>query len=498
MVHKKLIIFFIFFFCCSLAFSETIVLNNGRVIKGEIGQILNDEVPIYISSGKGRIKLVFKKDNIKTIGNYSYDEYLHAINKVTAVLTSDEEKAFESSYEEALHLVAQKRGLDFTEEIEKKVINRDELSEYLRFKVTMEYTEKELENEQKLYTKLGILEPDIDYKSAMVDSSTQNIAAFYAPDENKIYFMKDTHSLIVPVLPSEVMLHELTHALQDQHFSLDTISQENRSLSMDRVLARESVLEGEAVFVSYDILLDYLKKFSTRFEREQLEQFDYQQYILESMLSASKNYFDKDSIFLEVMLFPYVRGTMFVKYAYMTGGWEKVNGIYKELPLSSEQILHPDKYFLLKENPLPLKKPVLHELAHTTEIASGTLGEFYLYIIGKRFLDELFANMLSEGWGNDYFFLFEQKGNLLFIEYSLWDSEKDTKEFFLGYKEILKMKYPDVTLNEFTDHYHGSNEHDEVYVGRSGHHVLILESEFKNTLLLNQIIHPLGFPEIKM
>jgi len=145
---------------------------------------------------------------------------------------------------------------------------------------------------------------------------------------------------------------------------------------------------------------------------------------------------------VELSLFPFVRGAEFIAYAYDLEGWKSVNALYKDLPVSSEQIIHPEKYFLIREDPLLLEAPVFSGIPGFEARARGTLGEFMFYLLGKRFLDDRFARLLSEGWGNDYYEIFEHEDQRVVVILSRWDSLQDAKEFFVGIKDIAAKKYP--------------------------------------------------------
>ena len=47
----------------------------------------------------------------------------------------------------------------------------------------------------------------------------------------------------------------------------------------------------------------------------------------------------------ESLIFPYMQGSEWATQLYKRGGWTMVSNAFTRLPLSSEQILHPEKYF---------------------------------------------------------------------------------------------------------------------------------------------------------
>ena len=155
-------------------------------------------------------------------------------------------------------------------------------------------------------------------------------------------------------------------------------------------------------------MADYIKKMSSSNpQAKMLSSLDMEKFILESMMlmASSLSPEFENKAFVHYLLFPYINGGLFVKYAYDNGGWSKVDSIYKNYPLSTEQILHPEKYFIVEDKPLnlPEKDLSLLALGGYKEISKGTLGEFTIYTLAITFLDDIYAKMLSGGWGNDNF-----------------------------------------------------------------------------------------------
>lgn len=291
-----------------------------------------------------------------------------------------------------------------------------------------------MENERKLLVRLGIIDKETNYKEMVLDLFTKNIAGLYVAEEDTMYILEESTSLISPALPNEVVVHEVVHALQDQYVSLDKLEEDLKKVSDDKRMAMQAIIEGEATFVSYSISADFVEKMVRNMSAEiNLESLDLERWAFEYGLAVTKSFSQdfKNKTFIQYLLFPYLRGGMFIKYAFDNGGWDKVDAIYKNFPLSTEQILHPEKYFLVKDEPLALKEKNLDFLLTEgfKEISRGNLGEITLYTVAELFLDDLHATMLSGGWGNDYYYLYE-KGTLgILVIDSIWDSVLEAEEF---------------------------------------------------------------------
>ena len=115
---------------------------------------------------------------------------------------------------------------------------------------------------------------------------------------------------------------------------------------------------------------------------------------------------------------------------------------YEDLPQSTEQILHPEKY-LSSEAPKPVSLPDLaSQLGGSWEERdAGVLGELLTGIYLGTFLEDDQAETAAEGWGGDRYSLFkdDRSRRLMVIRFS-WDTAEDTDEFFEAYLDLVDEK----------------------------------------------------------
>src|SRR6266498_4264129 len=144
------------------------------------------------------------------------------------------------------------RGLELKGPVQKGIKNKEEIAQYLRERIRDEYDVNELRREGKVLKKLGLIPQEMDYQEFILKLLTEQVGGYYDPDK-KTFFISSW-------LPLEqqkpVMAHELTHALQDQHFGLNRFIKQVRKMENDdMVLARQALVEGEAMAVMFDYLL---------------------------------------------------------------------------------------------------------------------------------------------------------------------------------------------------------------------------------------------------
>lgn len=123
-----------------------------------------------------------------------------------------------------------------------------------------------------------------------------------------------------------------------------------------------------------------------------------------------------------------------------------VDDLYEHPPVSSEHILHPEKW-TAKEYPYQFEWPAFSGkiFRDWKLLESNTIGEIQWRIIfSEHGLAEL-GLKAAEGWDGDSFAVLENQpsNRLMLLICSSWDSEAEAIEFVEAYNELLKVKYAD-------------------------------------------------------
>src|SRR5262249_30191224 len=140
-----------------------------------------------------------------------------------------------------------------------------------------------------------------------------------------------------------LVAHELTHALQDQHFGLPTESEPITDANGDRTIARRALVEGDATLASTAYLAGNLDRGTA------LRLSDEGAGIPEELARRPP---DVPDVIRSSMAFQYNQGTNFAVGASLRGGWPAVDAAHRDPPASSEQVLHNEKYFEHREPPV--------------------------------------------------------------------------------------------------------------------------------------------------
>jgi len=276
---------------------------------------------------------------------------------------------------------------------------------------------------------LGLAPPEFQYRSFVVKLLTEQVAGYYDPKSQQFY-LADWIGLEGQ---KPVIAHELTHALQDQHFNLRRFEKWPKGDS-DADLAAHALIEGDATLA----MTLYMAKnplVALAFIRS-----------LGGSNMASEQYKQAPRAIRESLIFPYEQGSEWATRVYRRGGWASVSQAYAKLPLSSEQILHPDKYFDY-ERPVKVALPDVRTLLGTgwKRIDYDVNGEWSLYLILDQFLSaSAESRRAAAGWAGDRYALYEgsKPGDVFFAQLTAWDTQNDAREFFDAYAKRTWRRYP--------------------------------------------------------
>jgi hypothetical protein len=349
--------------------------------------------------------------------------------------------------DEMLQITARLRGLDPKAPISRGVKNRAEISQFVNEQVKENYADAEIQQESKLLRILDLLPPSTNYKDIIVNLYTEQIGGFYDPDK-KTFFIASW----LPVTEQKpVMVHELDHALQDQYFNIGKILKEDHKLNKsDSALAHQAFFEGDAMAVMMNYLLEPAKR--------NFSQLPDLVFTLRNLTEAQQSQFEvfknAPPFLKETVFFPYVYGTAFIQKIWMRNpSWDAVNKVYADLPASTEQIMHPEKYFGTRDEPKPVyAEAIATRLGSSWKIIyKDVLGEFALGLVLSAHLSEEHSRRSATGWGGDQVLLLENAAgkNAVLVD-TVWDTPEEADKFFEALQSWFQQKLPNARKSDET------------------------------------------------
>jgi len=339
---------------------------------------------------------------------------------------------------EVLNVVSRLRELSIVEPVKSGFKTHDQIEESVVKDLNENSTPEEFEASAKTLTKMGLIPPGFQLHDYMVKLLREQIAGYYEP-KSKYFYLASW----LPISEQKtVMAHELTHALQDQHFNLRRFEKWPKGDS-DAELAVHSLVEGEATI----IMIEYSQEGSgVSLDIRKLPP------ITERMLQADEGtdagkypvLAAAPAVLRENLSFPYVYGAGFVQAVLKQGSWKSLDDGYKRLPSSSAQIMHPEK-FIAREEPIKIQIPDLQPVlgADWKRADQDVNGEFGYLVMLEQFINRQQSSNATRGWRGDRYALYENKqnGQSVLVQYTTWDSPSAAKAFLDAYSVRTQIRY---------------------------------------------------------
>ncbi len=353
---------------------------------------------------------------------------------LTAKVYPPDETAFVA---EVVTEVEELRGLKFKRPVPVSIIDDDRARVHVLERLERFQRLDQLGQVTTAYELLGLLSPGTDMLEIYLEAMREQAGGFYDPASGSFYLLDD----MPPELGPMIAAHELTHALEDQHFDLDRRLREVMH-DDDRLLARAAVHEGSAVL----LMTVYLTRGAMSGAIDGAKMMAFAQAEVEKTESLAT----MPAVLLRQMLAPYTLGASFLArgktLAMVAAGFPvaDANTVYESPPLSSEQILHPEKYWdgdsldppravsfegagkLLGRRWRKIQEGVLGELTIGLLVGAPTPADFQdvtLYEGGAWTNDE------AAGWDGDRWELWVRGQDAVVLLSTVWDSPEDAEEF---------------------------------------------------------------------
>jgi hypothetical protein len=293
----------------------------------------------------------------------------------------------------------------------------------------------ELVNQARGLAALGLVRPGFDLSRYAMNRFADNAGGFYVPWQSVVNIASKEFGGVAGV----VYAHQVAHALLDQRFSyVDWGLQPSCTRGDDQCQALQTLIEGDSA-VTTD---RWLKQDATDVISDTLVKYEALPPAIDD--PSAPPFTGRDAAFRSEY------GRKFAEALYQSGGWAEVNKAYEDLPASTEQVLHPEKY-LKGEKPIAVADVPLAAAfgADWQLIANEALGEWRTYMLlstnveeAARLSDET-AQKAAAGWGGDrYRVYYDPKTDqtALVVEWQ-WDTPQDATEFQQAMSAYLDLRF---------------------------------------------------------
>jgi hypothetical protein len=379
--------------------------------------------------------------------------------EVTTSTAGSDAGGLAGDVEELIAVTEELRGRRFLEPVEVTVLSPEDMAARVRANVEEELQPEDVAVEQAFTRLLGILPTDVDLAQAVADLYAEQVAGFYDSDTGELVVASSEE--LTP-LGRTIVVHELVHALADQHFgmgaTLDGLVEAGRD---HEAAALQALAEGDATY------------FQIVYLQEQLSPEDQTAAILESLQADTAVLDSLPGWFAEDLAFPYEWGFGFVERLVEEGGIAAVDQAYELLPTTVEQIMHPTAYFTLEPaRPVELAATALEGYEVYEE---GQFGEWNLLLYLLDGIGDGDAAIASGGWGGDDYRIHWNGSEVAFAYLFEGDTPRDAEELQPALVDSLRASM--AVGSPVTDEEAGTTVlegSDFAFVQRSGARVLLV------------------------
>jgi hypothetical protein len=338
---------------------------------------------------------------------------------------SDEVRA---QLEDLIRVAQETRELPFLNPPQIKVVSDEELEALVR--ADIEEEAEDFPADEALYKMLGLLNDAADFEQIVLDLYGEQVAGFYDGDTGEIVVpaREDGFSL----LQQGTLVHELVHAITDQHFGFNdtfqTMIDEDR---LDQATAYQALIEGDATLA--EVLWV-----------QTLSQGEIGEFLANSLEIDTEALDSAPRFLTESLLFPYDSGLAFVQDLYVgQGGWTEVNNAYGTLPglpASTEQVITPDDY----SRDLPVEVPIPEVTVNGYELERTSVwGEQGFRILLNQGEGSQSVATAADGWGGDsYHQWFDGENAALLLVYE-GDTQTDVDELEQALLAFARQSFPE-------------------------------------------------------
>jgi hypothetical protein len=379
--------------------------------------------------------------------------------KASSRISPEQAKKLFALVDPLLKFSSEETGLPIKSSVHRRLTTRDEVERYLNQKMNEDESAKRLQRDEIVLKKFGLLDRDFALKPFLLALLKEQVEAYYDPKTKTVNLL----DWVDVEEQKPVLAHELTHALQDQHCSLErwgnqTPDEVSSSATADRDhlakdeidTARDAVVEGQATAVMMDYVLRPLGKSLVKdpevieFMRQQMSGGTDSPVMARAPLLLS-----------ESMLFPYREGLGFEQDIWMEKGRTAAfAGMLDRPPSSSWEILNPREYEQQHAPAVPLM-PDIHPLVDTLyrPYDIGQIGQLDLRTMLKLFGGDEAARNLTSAWNGGFYWAGQQRNgtqtgtaSLALLYLSSWRNPASARAFAKLYGDNLAHKYNSVKL----------------------------------------------------
>ncbi len=316
-------------------------------------------------------------------------------------------------------------------------ISKSKFQALYRRRMRQQQSPRAIRGEILFLKMFGFVPEGFDYEKTVLDLMSEQAWALYDFKRKSLYLA----DWAPPDAQEFAVLHELVHAIDDQHFNL--LRYIDGAKQAERQLARLAAVEGQASWVMTEWAMRQSRKSlvgnrllaittasATRFEAEQFPV-----------------YRDTPLYFREVLIFPYTDGLLFQHDMIERFGMEGLKRVFRQPPQNTQQIMQPDLY-LGRIDPQGPDLPAARPPRGFRRIYEGSFGQLDHRILLEQHLGEGSRGALLDKWRGSRFEIRERRRDgASLLRYAVrWADAETAREYYHLYRQVCERKWPGLEL----------------------------------------------------
>ncbi|MEO8475435.1 MAG: hypothetical protein ABI572_00105 [Actinomycetota bacterium] len=306
------------------------------------------------------------------------------------------------------HQVEVVRELDFTREVAVNPIGDPTMDRKLSKAFDQTYPVKFYARRTAAWRTIGVIPPAVDIRESLLAFQTGQVVGFYNPADGELVYLSGG-DVLGSLTERVILAHELTHAIDDQHFDLSRIDEILATCDDETFLAALGAVEGSAQHFATAV--------ATEFPGGTVDQG------IGGLPGGVPPFI------MQLQLWPYTAGQLFIDALAQRGGVKAVNGAIDAFPLSTEQVMHPERY--PNDVPQPVDVPDLSAKLgdRWRDLDVMTVGEAWLQTMLRLRLDRATADEAAAGWDGGTYRAWTDGDGVAVAMRTVWDRRQDARAF---------------------------------------------------------------------
>jgi len=335
------------------------------------------------------------------------------------------EGPYATEVKQAIPMIERAVGLKYKTPPRIETRTKEQVREFVTRQFTDSLAMHDIAGQEAAYKRLGMIPDTLKLQPFLTSLLEEQIVGYYDPHTKVLYVVDGAPKDMAGI----TITHELVHALQDQYIALDSV-QKIRD-DNDRLSAAQSVFEGQAVYEQISIMLG-----GSNIAINLPGGWDRIREMIRENQASMPIFAAAPKVIQETLIFPYLSGAEFYR-----NFKERKPGsiVYNDMPVSTEQIIHPVAFFVNKDSPTRVS---LGSLTNATKVYENDLGEFETRLFLFQHLnDQNEAVRGATGWDGDRYAVVNTPQGQGIVWLTVWDSAVEAGEFFHMASEAIEKRF---------------------------------------------------------